>query len=148
MKEAVRRLLAAILVLVASSLPVALAGCSRGEDSAAKLEAEIARYRREPSDALASRIDASFAQLDADIARLRADAEDKQGEDKAEELARADQLEQRRDALRKDYYSARVERAAEAAKSAAKQLGESIGKGLEDAGQKLQDAVGGSGGEN
>ncbi|MEW6271564.1 MAG: hypothetical protein AB1689_19960 [Thermodesulfobacteriota bacterium] len=141
MKTHLVRPLVSLLVLLAVAALGGLGGCSRGEDSAEKVEAEIARYRREPSDALAARIDASFAQLDADIARIRAEAEQEEGEDRTEHLARAAALEERRDGLRKDYYAARVERAAEAAKSAAKQLGESVGKGLESAGKKIQEAV-------
>jgi len=132
------------LVLVAAVLAAALpSACSRakGAETVETLEAQIAQYRREPSDALAARIDASFARLDAEIAEIRADAETKTGSARAEDETYAEQLAERRAALRKDYYGARVETAAEAAKDAAKKLGESLGKGLEQAGEKLQDAV-------
>jgi hypothetical protein len=132
------------LVLAGALLAASLAGgCSRakGAETVATLEAQIAQYRREPSDALAARIDASFARLDAEIAEIRADATTKTGADRTEDETYAEQLSERRAELRKDYYGARVESAAEAAKGAAKKLGESLGKGLEEAGEKLQDAV-------
>jgi hypothetical protein len=129
--------------LIGFALIVAPLGCASRRDTAAELEAQIARYRKEPSDALARRIDASFAQLDADVAEIRADADAKTGAAKEAALARADALEQRGAELRKEYYAARVDVAAEAAKNAVKQFGVNVGEGLERAGEKVKDALGG-----
>lgn len=138
---------AASTVLAALLLATALlpAGCTRRHDVAAELEAQIASYRQEPSDARAARIDASFARLDADVAEIRADAEAKSGAAKDAALARADALEARGSELRKSYYGARVDAAANAAKEAVKQFGASVGKGLESAGEKMKNALGGDG---
>lgn len=133
-----------LVTLLALLLLVATGGCSRpkGEETVERLEGQIAQYRREPSDALAARIDASFARLDAEIAEIRAEAAaSEDGAERAEDQAHAERLAERRGALQKEYYAARVEAAAEAAKGAAKKLGESLGKGLEEAGERLQDAV-------
>jgi outer membrane murein-binding lipoprotein Lpp len=138
----VTRLLVALAV-VATFLP---SGCARRSD-VADLESQIERYRKDPSDALASRIDASFARLDADVAEIRADAAAKGGEAKAAALARADALEERGRALRTSYYAARVEAATDAAKDAVKQFGASVGKGIEDAGEKMKNALGGDAGQ-
>lgn len=118
-------------------------GCARRHDVAAELEAQISSYRQDPSDARASRIDASFARLDADVAEIRADAEAKSGAAKDAALARADALEAKGSELRKGYYGARVDAAANAAKQAVKQFGASVGKGLESAGEKMKSALGG-----
>jgi len=133
-----------IAALLAVVLAAPLVGCSRpkGAETEGRIAAQIEQYRREPSDELAARIDASFARLDAEIAELRADAQGKTGEARTADEARAEELSEKRAALRKEYYGARVETAAEAAKGAAKKLGESLGKALEQAGEKLQGAVG------
>jgi hypothetical protein len=133
-------LLAFLLLVAAVASPF---GCSSRHDTAAELEVQIARYRKEPSDALATRIDASFARLDADVAEIRADAETKSGAAKESALARADALEQRGAELRKEYFGARVDVAADAAKNAVKQFGNKVGEGLETAGEKVKDALGG-----
>jgi len=133
-------LLSMLVALLSAALPTA---CSRRHDVASELEAQIARYRKEPSDALAARIDASFARLDADVAEIRADATTKTGEAQTAALARADALEAKGSELRKSYYGARVDAAAEAAKTAVKQFGASVGKSIEDAGEKMKDALGG-----
>lgn len=133
-------LLSLVAVLVGLTLPVA---CARRHDVAVELEAEIARYRTDPSDALAARIDASFAHLDAQVAEIRADEATKTGDAKAAAEARADALEKQGSELRKKYYDARVDVAADAAKNAVKQFGASVGKTIEDAGAKMKNALGG-----
>jgi hypothetical protein len=133
-------LVAFLLAIAALSSPL---GCASRHDTAAELEVQIARYRTEPSDALASRIDASFARLDADVAEIRADAETKTGAAKESALARADALEQRGAELRKSYFGARVDVAADAAKNAVKQFGSKVGEGLETAGETVKNALGG-----
>jgi hypothetical protein len=137
--------LALLLVLLASTAAsLAMSSCSPRHDPAAELEVQIARYRKDPSDALASRIDADFARLDADVAEIRAEAATKTDEARAAAVARADALEQKSGALRKEYYSARVAVVGDAAKNAVKQFGASVGKSIEDAGEKMKNALGGS----
>ena len=51
------------LLVVACGL-VMLGGCARQHAVTVEIETEIAHYRKDPSDALAARIDASFAHLD------------------------------------------------------------------------------------
>lgn len=133
----------AVVVLVLASLAVLPVACSRPTDVAVEIEAQIEAYRKEPSDLLQSRIEASFAKLDAEIAQIRADAETKTGAAKEEALARADALSARASELRKRWYGARFGAASDAAKEAVKQLGATIGKGIESAGQKMKDAFDG-----
>lgn len=136
-------LLASLLLAAVAVLPAA---CSRPTDVPAEIEAQIAAYRKEPSDALQTRIEASFAKLDAEIAQLRADAEAKTGAAKDETIARADALAARASELRKSWYGARFGAASDAAKEAVKQLGVTIGKGIESAGEKMKNAIAGEGG--
>ena len=77
--------LAVLLLAGIALLPVA---CSRPTDLPAEIEAQVEAYRKEPSDALQSRIEASFAKLDAEIAEIRADADTKTGAAKDEALAK------------------------------------------------------------
>lgn len=137
-----RRALAALLLAGLVSLPVA---CSRSTDLPAQIDAQIQAYRKEPSDALQSRIEASFAKLDAEIAEIRADAETRTGAAKDDALAKADALSAREGELRKSWYGARFAAAGDAAKNAVKQLGVTLGQGLESAGQKMKSAIGGDG---
>lgn len=135
-------LLASLLLAAVALLPAA---CSRPTDIPAEIEAQIEAYRKEPSDALQTRIEASFAKLDAEIAQLRADAEAKTGAAKDETLAQADALSARASELRKSWYGARFGAASDAAKEAVKQLGVTIGKGIESAGEKMKNAIAGDG---
>lgn len=143
--SAVARAATTVLVALAVASTLLPSGCARRHDVAAELEVQIESYRKAPSDALAARIDASFARLDAEVAEIRADAEAKSGDAKAAALARADALEEKGSALRKSYYGARVDAAANAAKEAVKQFGASVGKGIESAGEKMKNALGGDG---
>lgn len=133
-------LLVSLLLAAVAVLPAA---CSRPTDIPAEIEAQIEAYRKEPSDAQQSRIEASFAKLDAEIAQMRADAEAKTGAAKEDALAKADALSARASELRKSWYGARFGAASDAAKEAVKQLGATIGKGIESAGKKMQDAISG-----
>ena len=132
--------LAVLLLAGIALLPVA---CSRPTDLPAEIEAQVEAYRKEPSDALQSRIEASFAKLDAEIAEIRASAETKTGAAKDETLAKADALSTRASDLRKSWYGARFGAASDAAKEAVKQLGATIGKGIESAGQSVKNAFDG-----
>lgn len=132
-------------LLVAAGLCVIVTACTRHTDVAAEIEAQIEAYKKEPSDLLQTRIEASFARLDAEVAEMRADAETRTGAAKDETLAKADALEARGSELRKRFYAARFSAAGEAAKNAVKQLGVTLGQGLESAGEKMKDALGGNG---
>lgn len=133
-------LLVSLLLAAVAVLPAA---CSRPTDIPAEIEAQIEAYRKEPSDLLQSRIEASFAKLDAEIAQIRADAETKTGSAKEEALAKANALSARASELRKSWYGARFGAASDAAKEAVKQLGATIGQGIESAGKKMKDAIAG-----
>lgn len=138
-----RRCRSLLLVsLLLAGLAILPAACSRPTDIPAEIEAQIQAYRKEPSDALQSRVEASFAKLDAEIAEMRADAETRTGAAKDEAVAKADALAARESELRKSWYGARFGAASDAAKNAVKQLGASIGKGLESAGEKMKNALG------
>lgn len=145
MSDRRRRRSPILVTLLLAALAVLPGACSRPTDIPAEIEAQIEVYRKEPSDALQTRIDASFAKLDAEIAELRADAETKTGTAKDETLARADTLSARATELRKSWYGARFGAASDAAKNAVKQLGVTIGQGIESAGQKMKDAIAGDG---
>ena len=133
-----------LAVLLLAGIALLPAACSRPTDIPAEIEAQIEAYRKEPSDALQSRIEASFAKLDAEIAEIRADADTKTGAAKDEALAKADALSARASELRKSWYGARFGAASDAAKEAVKQLGATIGKGIESAGQSVKGAFDGS----
>lgn len=132
-----------LLSLLLAAVAVLPAACSRPTDIPAEIETQIEAYRKEPSDALQTRTEASFAKLDAEIAQLRADAEAKTGAAKDETLAKADALAARASELRKSWYGARFGAASDAAKEAVKQLGVTIGKGIESAGEKMKNAIAG-----
>ena len=66
---------------------------------------------------------------------------------KEDALAKADALSARASELRKRWYGARFAAARDAAKNAVKQLGVTIGEGIESAGQKMKDAVAGDDGQ-
>lgn len=134
-----------LLALLLAAIAVLPAACSRPTDIPAEIEAQITAYRKEPSDALQTRIEASFAKLDAEVAQLRADAEAKTGAARDEILAQADALATRASELRKSWYGARFGAASDAAKEAVKQLGVTIGKGIESAGEKMKNAIAGDG---
>jgi hypothetical protein len=142
-----RRCRSLVLVsLLLAAVAVLPAACSRPTDVPAEIEAQIEAYRKEPSDLLQTRIEASFAKLDAEIAEIRAGAGAKTGAAKDEALAQADALSARASELRKSWYGARFGAASDAAKEAVKQLGVTIGKGIESAGEKMKNAIAGEGG--
>src|SRR5262249_30349450 len=98
-------------------------------------------YRKGKPDASPEHIDALFARLDSDIATLRADAAAKPapaGEAAAQQVAA---LEKERRDLREAWISARLARLGATAGEALRGLGESIGRGLEDAGKRLQEST-------
>jgi len=133
----------ALVVLALAALAALPAACSRPTDVPAEIEAQIEAYRKEPSDAQQSRIEASFAKLDAEVAELRADAGTRTGNAKDETFAKADALSARASELRRSWYGARFAAAGDAAKNAVKQLGVTIGKGIESAGEKMKSAIAG-----
>jgi hypothetical protein len=145
MSDRRRRRSLVLVPLLLAALAVLPVACSRPTDIPAEIQAQIEVYRKEPSDALQTRIEASFAKLDAEIAELRADAETKTGTAKDDALAKADALSAHASELRKSWYGARFGAASDAAKNAVKQLGVTIGQGIESAGQKMKDAIAGDG---
>ena len=139
-----RRRSLASLALVGVSIVVAC-GCSRtdtvGRDAVETLEMRIAAYETSPSPALAADVEVAFAALDGEIARLEAQAARAGGEAKRADEKRAEELGEVRYDLRNRYARAIVAAKVDAAGEAVRSVGESIGRGLKNAGQKLQDAA-------
>jgi hypothetical protein len=138
MMRASRRL-ACVLALVLA------AGCqSAGERAAARLRTDIDAYAAEPSESRRAQVDAGFAHLDAEIATLRAEATRQEAAARSATLAQVAALERRRDDLRADYLRAQARAVTDAAGDAVRSVGETIGRGLEEAGKRLRDAARGT----
>jgi len=128
------------LVLV---LAIVAVSCSKPEAprTADELRTAIDGYRQSKPDATPDRIEALFARLDADIAKLRADAAAERGDGRDRLGRQIATLEQDRQELRRQWVAARLARAGGAAGEALRGLGESIGRGLEDAGRRLRESA-------
>jgi len=108
-----------------------------------QLRTAIEDYRQSKPDASQERIETLFARLDADIATLRADAASKAppGRDAADQQIAT--LEQERRDLQQAWIAARLARAGATAGELLRDLGESIGRGMEDAGRRLRESMDG-----
>lgn len=131
-------------LLVLLSILLGLGACNRpapAPRTAEELRAAIAGYTDGKADVTEQQIDALFARLDAEIATQRADAMTRTADarDAAEREIDARQRE-RRD-LGQEYLKAKFTRFGAAAGDTFKQMGDSIGKGLEDAGRKLRESM-------
>lgn len=121
-----------------------LAACSRPETprrTADELRAAIEDYRHAEPEATEERVAALFARLDADVAARRADVAEAPAasrEPLARELAA---VEQERRELQQAWVAARLARAGATAGDALRGFGETLGRGLEDAGRRLREAL-------
>ena len=124
---------------------VLAAGCqSAGERAATRLRADLAAYAAEPSDARRAQVDADFARLEAEIAALRAKATRQEDAKRSRTQAEVASLERTRDDLRADYLHAQARAVTDAAEKAMRSVGESIGRGIEEAGKRIRDAARGT----
>jgi len=129
------------LVVLALLAPV---GCSRREEAprtADELRVAIAGFDQGKPDATEERITALFARLDAEIAARRAD-EAAANPGSREPIAReVTTLETQRRDLQQAWVAARLKRFGNSAGEALRGLGETIGRGLEEAGRRLRESV-------
>jgi hypothetical protein len=130
------------LPLVLAVLLAVVAGCrSTPPDTVAELRDAIAAWRTSGAPADEKRIDALFLRLEAEIAGLEADAA--QASEKArpalEEQVRQREAD-RRD-LQQAWLEARMARLGDAAGAAMQGLGESLGRGLEEAGRTMRESM-------
>jgi hypothetical protein len=128
------------LVLLALVAPAA---CSRPEAprTADELRVAIADYDQGKPGATEERITALFARLDADIAARRADAAAEPPASREPLAQQVAALDRERRELQQAWIAARLERVGNTAGEALRGLGESIGRGLEDAGRRLRESV-------
>jgi hypothetical protein len=112
-----------------------------GESALVKLRKSIATYEQSPSDARGAQVEVGFAELDTEIAKLRATEAASSGEAKSAAAKRVEELDAERYELRNRYAKAIVAGKMKAVGDAMKSHGEKMGKGLEAAGQKMQDAA-------
>ena len=132
------------LRLAAAFLAVAmLAACSkpaapRTED---ELRTAIEDYRQGKPEATQERIEALFARLDAEIATQRADAAAKPQQSRDAAAQQVATLEQNRRDLQQQWIAARLARAGATAGELLRGLGESLGRGMEDAGRQLRESM-------
>jgi hypothetical protein len=128
------------LVLLALLAP---AGCSRPEAprTADELRIAIAGYDEGKPGATEDRITALFVRLDADITAGRADAAAAPPASREPLARQVATLEAERRDLQQAWIAARLKRFGNSAGEALRGLGESIGRGLEDAGRRLRESV-------
>ena len=122
---------------------VAPAACSRPEAprTAEELRVAIADYDKGKPGATEERINALFARLDADIAARRADAAAEPPASRGPLAQQGATLEAERRDLQQAWIGARLKRVGNTAGEALRGLGESIGRGLEDAGRRLRESA-------
>jgi hypothetical protein len=119
------------------------AACSKpaAPRTADQLRAAIEDYRQAKPDTSEERVETLFARLDADIANLRADAAAKPPASRDAAAQQVATLEQERRDLQQAWIAARLARAGATAGELLRGLGESIGRGLEDAGKRLRESM-------
>jgi hypothetical protein len=121
---------------------LAVAACTRsGESTANALRDEIAAYERADPAASEDRIAALFAKLDAEIAARRADELEKPPAERPPVTAEREALAATRRDLQAEYLKARIKRLGVAADEALRGMADQLGRGLEDAGRALRDAM-------
>lgn len=131
-------LLGAILLAAA-----ALAGCSKppAPRTADELRTAIENYKQGKPEATQDRIDALFTRLDAEIATQRADAAARPPESRDTAMQQVATVEQQRRDLQQAWIGARLARAGATAGEVLRGLGESLGRGVEDAGRRLRESM-------
>jgi HEAT repeat protein len=120
---------------------VTLPGCPPDFPTEARLRAAVAAYVEGKVEPTEAQIDALFARLDADIAALRAEAATDPNGDAAK---RAQALQEERTRLWRTYLEAKLARVRNAAGRALRDLGKEMGKGIEEAGRRMQESMDGS----
>ena len=136
--------MARVVRLVCAFALVVGAGCrSPAERAVERVRADIAAYAKEPTEAHRTDVDADFARLEAEIAALRAKAarQDRVAHERTREQITA--LERTRDDLRADYLRAQAHAVTDAAEKAVRSVGETIGRGIEEAGKRIRESAGG-----
>jgi len=130
--------LGAILLAVA-----ALAGCSKppAPRTADELRTAIEDYKQGKPEATQERIEALFTRLDAEIATQRADAAARPPESRDAATHQVATLEHQRRDLQQAWIGARLARAGATAGEVLRGLGESLGRGVEDAGRRLRESM-------
>jgi hypothetical protein len=131
-------LLGAILLAAA-----ALAGCSKppAPRTADELRTAIEDYKQGKPEATQDRIEALFTRLDAEIATQRADAAARPPASRDAAMQQVATLEQQRRDLQQAWIGARLARAGATAGEVLRGLGESLGRGVEDAGRRLRESM-------
>jgi hypothetical protein len=121
----------------------ALAACSKppGPRTADELRTAIEDYKQGKPEATQERIEALFARLDAEIATQRADAAATPAASRDAAAQQVAALEQDRRDLQQQWIAARLARAGATAGEVLRGLGESLGRGMEDAGRRLRDSM-------
>ena len=122
---------------------VALAGCSKppAPRTADELRTAIENYKQGKPEATQDRIDALFTRLDAEIATQRADAAARPPESRDTAMQQVATVEQQRRDLQQAWIGARLARAGATAGEVLRGLGESLGRGVEDAGRRLRESM-------
>ena len=92
-------------------------------------------------EATQERIEALFARFDAEIATQRADAAARPTESRDAAAQDVAALERQRRDLQQAWIGARLARAGASAGELLRGLGESLGRGMEDAGRRLRDSM-------
>ncbi len=126
------------------ALLLAVVACGTTPDAprtADELRATIEAYRQGQPEATDARIAALFARLDADIAARRADAAAQPPAERSALTEQVTALETERRELQQAWIAARLTRVGATAGEALRGLGESLGRGLEDAGRRLRESL-------
>jgi hypothetical protein len=129
------------ILLPALLAAVACSSQPEAPRTADELRTAIAGYQQGEPEATEDRINALFARLDADIAARRADAAGASASKREPLLRDVEALEQQRRELQQAWITARLTRVGATAGDALRGLGESLGRGLEDAGRRLREAL-------
>jgi hypothetical protein len=123
---------------------LAPAGCARREEAphtVDELRVAIADYDQGKPAATEEQITALFARLDAEIAARRADEAAASPASREPITREVTTLETQRRDLQQAWIAARLKRFGNSAGDALRGLGETIGRGLEDAGRRLRESV-------
>jgi hypothetical protein len=129
------------LVLLALLAPT---GCSRRDEAprtADELRVAITDFDQGKPGATEERITALFARLDAEIAARRADEAATSPASREPITRDVTTLETQRRDLQEAWVAARLKRFGNSAGEALRGLGETIGRGLEEAGRRLRESV-------
>lgn len=123
------------LLLVAA----ALCGCQpKPEATAKQLSNEIRSYKDHPTTENRARVESTLAKFDRELALLSKKVQDTPEAGRAEAEAELKDLRRRRVELVVDFQAGKLNQLLEDGKSAAKNLGDSIGAGLGEIGKAIK----------